>query len=234
MVTLYATVSGGTIDPKHQRSWLTDGRPGRPARATSGTNAWTVTGSGNVNFVAVSNCNLDNGQTIAVSGGVSANLVVNRRGDNICKNPWTSVSLAAVSSLVFSVTANSNPVTIGEVFAGQALELTRGTKPGGRRVKEYHVTSPQGWSSVPGYSPRQNRWRHSFDVTVTKAQYEAIQLWEEQTYNGVKPSVIVPDLEINDCFVVKFLGFDFVKQNPETYDITLNFLEFARIEWNNA
>ena len=232
-MTAYGAVSGGTIATDHQRSWLTDLRPSRPARATSGTNSWTITCSGGqCNFLAAANCRLDSGETIDITGSTTATLTVTKRGDNICKNPWSYFTPAvAAATLNVGVTGNSNEVVIGEFFGGYARELTRGTKPGGRRTKEYRTTTPENWSSIPGYSPRQNRFRKSFDVTVTKAQYEAIQLWEEQTYNGTLPSVIVPDLAVNDCFVVKFLGFEFDKQNPDTYNITLNFLELARKEW---
>lgn len=233
MVTLNASVAG-TTDPAHQAAWLCDGRVNRPVKATSGSPSWTVTAAaGSVNFIAAANTNLDNGETVDVSGGVTGTLTNTRRGDAICKNPWSLISPTVVNPapIVVAVTGNSTDVRFGEFFAGFARELTRGTKPGGDQVKEYRAVQPERWSSIPGYRPKQDRYRKTYDLTVTKTQFDAIVAWEESTYWGTLPSIIVPDVNVNDCFVVQFLGFNFQKQNPDTYDVTLNFLEFPRTQW---
>lgn len=233
MVTLEAAVVG-TVDAAHQANWLCDGRVNRPVKGTSGTTSWSITAaSGSVNFVAAANVNLDDGETIDVSGGVTATLTVDKRADEVRYNPWALITPTVVNPapIVVDVTGNSVDVKMGEFFAGLARELDRGTKPGGERTKEYRAVQPERWSSIPGYRPKQDRYRISWEVTVTKTQFDEIVAWEESTYWGTLPSVIVPDIAVNDCYVVQFLGFSYRKQAPGVYDVTLNFLEFPRTQW---
>jgi hypothetical protein len=233
MVTLFAVVTG-TTDAAHEASWLCDGRPNRPAKATNGSPSWTITcEAGDVNFVAAVNTNLDDQETVNLTGDVVATLTVDKRADETRLNPWALVSpeVTNPSSIVVGVTGNTNAVRFGEFFAGHARELTYGTKPETEQEKEYRVTSADRWSSIPGYDIGQDRYKKSYEVICTAEEFEEIEAWEQSTYRGTRPSVIVPDLDKNDCFAVKFLGFKYRKLNPGWYEVTLNLLEYPRTQW---
>jgi hypothetical protein len=236
MVTLYASVTdvGAVTDAMHQATWLCDGRPNRPVKATSGTASWTVTcNPGNVNFVAAANTNLDAAETVSVSGGVTATLTSAVRGDQTRLNPWALVTpeVSNPTSIVVAVSGNSAAIRFGEFFAGKARELFYGTKPDADQEKEYRVLGAENWSSVPGYDIKQDRYRKSYEVVANVDQFEEIELWEQSTYRGTRPSVIVPDVDKNDCYVVKFVRFSYRKINQWWYDVTLDLLEYPRTQW---
>jgi hypothetical protein len=130
-----------------------------------------------------------------------------------------------------SVSGNSADIRFGEFFAGRARELTYGTKPGADQAKEYRVIMPDRWSSVPGYDVRQDRYRKSYDIICNAAEFAEVETWEQSTYRGTRPSVIIPDVDKNDCFVVKFMSFTYRKLNPGWYEVTLDLLEYPRTQW---
>ena len=233
MVTLYAVVSGASIDSAHQNAWLCDGRPNRPVLGTSGTASWTITPTaGSVNFVAAANTNVDPGGVINVSGGVTASLVSSVRADFIRHNPWKVITpVSSPGNITVGVTGNSSNIRLGEFFAGNARQLTYGTKPGADQEKEYRVVMPDRWSSVPGYDVKQDRYRKNYEIICNLTEFAEVEAWEQSTYRGTRPSVIVPDVDRNDCFVVKFMSFSYRKLNPGWYEVTLNLLEYPRTQW---
>jgi hypothetical protein len=238
MPTLNQPVTGGPTDTTglqpHSPNWLTDGRPGRPTRGTSGSADWIITCAlpGSVNFLVAVNTNLDAGLPISVTGDVTGSLLSSRRSDGIGHNPWELVTLTPnVGSLHVIIAGNTNTIVFGEFFAGLARTLRRGTQPGGNQQKEYRVVRPNMWSSVPGYDVEQDRWWKSYSVIVDHAEFRAIQEWEESTHRGLLPSIIVPDTRVNDAFAVKFLGFEYFKNGPEEYHVTLRFIEYPRKRW---
>ncbi len=233
MVMAYAAVTGGPTDSAHQAAWLTDLRPNRPVLSTTGSPAWSVPVSGGpVNFVCAANTNLDDGQDIDLSDDVTATLTVQRRADQTTYHPWAVIpEVASPSNINVGIVGNSQAVRFGEFFAGYARTIASGSKPGVDKVKEYRVTQPGSWSSVPRYDIGQDRWRWAIEISVTAAERLEIQAWEESTYRGTLPSVVVDDVDINDCKVVQFLGFSERKLNPNRYELTLSVLEYARTRW---
>lgn len=234
MVTLASVVSGGPTDTMHQAGWLCDGRPNRPVKATSGTASWTITPvAGVVNFVAAANTNLDAGKVIDITGGVTSSLTSTVRGDQTRLNPWAKLGADVTnpSSIVVGVTGNSTDIRFGEFFAGRARELQYGSKPDATQEKEYRVLATDRWSSIPGYDIRQDRYHKVYEIICTAAEFLEVEAWEQSTYRGTRPSVIVPDVDKNDCFIVKFTRFSYRKINPGWYDVTLDLLEYPRTQW---
>lgn len=239
--TLNQPVDGGPTDTSglqpHQPHWLTDGRTGRPVRGTSGSATWRVARNSpslsGVNFLAAANTNLDAGLPITVSGDVGGTLVSSRRGDGVGHNPWTTISLvpAGIEEIFVAISGNTETIVFGEFFAGLARQLRRGTQPGGQRQKDSRFLRTDTWSSLPGYDVKCDRYLQTWQVTVDHGEFRAIQEWEEATQRGLLPSVIVPDTRVNDCFVVRFSGFAYRKQNPHTYEVDLRFIEYPRHKW---
>ena len=59
------TTSAGATDADYTDDWVADGRPGRPAKSTTGTVTWSLTfSSAEVGLVAVCNCILASGAVV--------------------------------------------------------------------------------------------------------------------------------------------------------------------------
>lgn len=232
MFTLYQTVTGAA-DPEFDVAWLCDGRMGRPVKGNSGTETWGITGPAMMcDFVAAFNHNVDDGNTIEVTGDLTASLVSVIRKNGISRNPFKRFDvLASVDSLSVTVTGNSQDVIIGEFIAARCRELGRPISRGGQRTKEAGSVLPDTWSSIPGYSIGQDRNKYALQTILTQAQMDALDEWHDTTDNGTKPSVIVRTPSINQASMVRFVDFSDTKNGPDEFHVTLNLIEFAGTKW---
>jgi hypothetical protein len=231
MFTYGAAVSG-PANADYQPSWLCDGRSGRPVLALNGSPTWTITATAkDVNFVAAINTNIDDGRSITIGDDISVVLTASTRADGISFHPWSPVTETSVSSLTVDISSNTVPVIFGEFVAGFARELGRPIRPGGHRKQEPRVIQPNRWSSIPGYDVQQDRWHFTGDTVLKQSQMDELEEWWFSTHRGTRPSLIVPTPTIQDCLLVAFDGFEYTKQGPNEFNVTLNFTEQARTKW---
>lgn len=231
--TLYGAVSGGA-DTNYLDDWLVDGRPGRPARAASGSQTWTITNTAkNVSIVAICNHNVDAARTITIGGDISASTAGPAlQAHAIPLNPWVSVALTSVSSMTVGVSSNSVPLVIGEVIAGtrRTLErqlLTRPSFTPSYRVLEHASEFDSLMPYDKGLTSRTLQGR----VIVTDSGLADIVAWFDSTRGGARPTLIVPDSTVQDAWVVKFTGFSFEPDKANVNHVELAFEEFPRSRW---
>jgi hypothetical protein len=233
------TASGGTIATDFNRNWLVDGRPGRPAKATTTGMAWTVLPAASVancGLVAVCNHNLDAAIVIAVTGGLAGNITVpTHPADGIPLNPFTLFTPATVSTLTLTASGNSVAVVVGEIYAGRYRTLERQI-----RLESSHAPiDPLEWEgefgSVPPYDAGIAARTLRGTTYVTAAGLADIQAWYESTRRGTRPTLIVPDSLTNDAWLVTFSYRYAPIKAPDgsthLYRVELEFVEVPRTRW---
>lgn len=231
MMTLFGTASGGATAP-YDEDWLVDGRPGRPAKTGTSTPPWVVTGSGAkvVNCVVISNHTIDAGLTIAITGGVTVNLVSPAaRKNGIPVNPWAMVvSPASTNTITVTVSGNAGPIFIGEVIAGTLTELVSGILMGSRIFYVASSELPDGKSSsLLGYSDDVVQRGIECTLIVNVADAAVLEQWWESTKGDTRPSVLIPFDDLNDAWVGHLTEFAMVTVEG-LRQVTFIFIEYPR------
>lgn len=205
---MFAPVSGDALDANFERSYLTDGLPGFPVKKTGGSLALTVTPSAalDVDVIAVCHHDIREAATIALSGsgGFASSIVTAAYGkDNIPKNLFRLLPAPVnLSSLAIAVTGNTDPVTIGELYAGRShafdvvLAAGRLFDPG--EPFEWEGEIPSLAPNDPGYSKLR---RLAGELILDDEDYAELQAWDESTLSGTRPSLVIPDDTVNDAWL---------------------------------
>lgn len=234
MMTLYGTVSGGAATG-YDDDWLVDGRIGRPAKTTTSTPPWVITGSGakTVNAVVVANHNIDADKTIAITGGVSVNLTgPAARGNGIPVNPWALVqSPASTNTITVTINSNSVAIVIGEVLAGTMSDVDKGLLMGA--TTEYLAGGDRPYShlsSLPGYDDGVAQRAISGTVIGPQATADALVSWWEATRADTRPSVLIPYEGLNDAWVGHLTNFR-DQTVSGLWRLTFTFVESPRSRW---
>lgn len=228
------TVSGGAAST-YDDDWLVDGR-GRPAKASSGTIAWTITPSvtGEVGLVVVHSHNIEPTIPIAISGSVSASMSgPAARSNGIPVNPHGSPTPASTSSLVVTVTGNSAAVTIGEVLAGKKRTLAGGWLIDTFKwwYLEVGIIQPQNpVGSIPPFDRRLVARALSGDFYFSEAEKPDVEAWFEGSRNNSRPGVIIPFDSVQDAWVGTLISAEFHPVAQE-YIGSVEFHEWVRKGW---
>ncbi len=234
------TTSAGTTDSTFTDDWLTDGRPGRPAKATGTSVTWAITvPSGVLSLVVIHNHNLT--VTPTISGTISPSMGTILTGtDGITFNPWGTATEATGTSVIVAVSSNGANVTIGEVLSGKVRETSRGLQIG-RFTMGYLDTFKVGRRSRSGSVPERDlgfaaRWLKA-TLRCTATDVAMVQAWWEASRNGTRPSVIIPFPDLNDAWVVQwaedpiFTPLKHISTSASLYDVQLSFEEEPRRRW---
>jgi len=230
-------VSGGAASG-FSDDWLVDGVVNKPAKATTGTQTWTVTPlvAGTVDFIAVANHNIDAARTITIGGDVSATLAgPAARANGINVNPWAQVSsVAGVDNITIGVSGNSSALTIGEFFAGKLRESSYGMRVRTPFTPSYsgirHETD--GGTALIYELPFVRRGI-STSMGADDSDLEQFLAWFEAARANTRPSVIIPFDDQQDAWVVEFLRLTYEpilyqSSSSATYMVTMEFAEFPR------
>ncbi len=229
------TTTVGATDSGYTDDWLVDDRPGRPARADSGTVTWSIAAaSGSISGVAICNHNIEAARTITLGGGLSATgSGPTARKDGIPRNAWIPISPTATGVTGFTVGIASNPadVIIGEVVAGLMQTfpggglLAAGLGGASRRLGA-GPTAP----SVPGYDSGEAArvWRGA--VLATYAELDTVIGWFEAQRNESRYSLFIPDDTANDAALV-YLDEPEWAYEGSRYRVSLNLREIPRVRW---
>lgn len=230
---LNGTVSGGA-ETSYQDEWLVDGRPGRPAKATSGTITWTVAGSAqSVSLVALCNHNTDASRTITVGGDISTTMTgpaAQPNGVNL--NPWATVNATSCTSVTVGVSSNSAAWTVGEFVAGLKRTLERNIAPRPEfRVSHATVTHDAEFNSLLPYNKGIATRRLSGEVILSDTGLAAVRAWWESTKGNSRISLIVPDSSVQDAWLVNFSEFTWEPYSYNVNFVSLAFDEIPRSAW---
>lgn len=233
MFTLDGTVTGGA-DTNYQDEWLVDGRPGRPVRGTSGTVSWTITNpSKTCSLAAVCNHNVDASRSITLSGGLSMTLTGPAlQANSIPLNPWGTVSESSISTQTIAISSNSVPVVIGEFVVGKKRSLERTLRVKPTFSQRYLVTSHEAeFDSLMPYDKAIVARELTGEVIVTDAGLADIQAWVDSTRGGSKLTLIVPDADVQDAWLVTITEFSYQPDANNVNFVSLGFREFPRSRW---
>lgn len=233
--SLGATVatSSGTTDTDYTDDWIVDGRPGRPARATSGSVAWTLSASsGEVGLIAVCNSNIS--VNTVISGGVSATVSAGALGANgIRRNGFATVTPANITTLVATITSNPSDVILGELVAAKYRTLARGpvTTEASIAFNDFRLDPGAEFSSVMPYDRGLVARKLTGSNVYNAADLAILQGWWEAQKSGSLPSLIVPDSAVNDAWIVTWTKFSYAQEAPVLWRVEFEFVEYPRSRW---
>lgn len=221
----------GAVETGYNANWLVDGQPGRPTRVASADASYDVTipGGRDVNFVGLTNHNIDNGKVITLGGDVSGSIT----STGPLKNPYHFIdpTVENAGSVTLALTGNSQDVIIGEALIGFARELERPVKPGARR-RFPTANEPRGglYNSLTAYDYGVRPRTFECQTVLTRDGLDAVQLWYDETDDQTKFSVIVLDPSVNEFWCVLFKNWEYTRRGPDIFDAFMTFEE-KRLKW---
>jgi hypothetical protein len=227
-------VSGGT-ETSYDEDWLVDGRPGRPARAATGSETWTIVGTAAaVGIVAVCNHNIDAAKTITMGGDLSTTLTGPAVPSNgIRLNPWVSFTeVAGVDSVTIDIASNTNAIIIGELVMGKRRTLERSLSPRPSFGQKYQtVDIDSEFDSLMPYDKGVIARTLSGSVVLTDSGLADVQAWVDSTKGGSLPTLIVPLSTVQDAWLVKITEFSYQPSSKNRNEVSLAFQEYPRSRW---
>lgn len=196
------SVSGATSSDEHSLDWLVDDRGLFPLHVDGNSASLTVTNSSHtVSVVAIHNHRIDG--DIAVSGGIAGTLTAAAaQADGIFLNPFLRVTPAAITSLSISISGNDEDVVIGELIAGELIEMPMPMWSTEEFTDEdYSDESYPG--SLIGITPypedaEARTWRGT-QLYTTEQRDLLLQCRKAQRGYAI-PTLIIPDLSVNDAW----------------------------------
>ncbi len=231
-VTLFGGVSA-TVDADYLDDWLCDGRPGRPARGTSGTLAATLSfTAGNVNLVAICHHNLT--VNVTLGGGLTGTITASATQQNgIPLNVFTSLTVASVSGFTIAA-SNAVPWVVGEVIAGEATSLTLPLYTSDSlEDNDYARSIEMDLSSIPPYDPglKSRQWSCTWPV-LTSAELTGLIDARDAQRGNTRPTLIVRLTSVNDAMYGFITGLSYQpSQVPNRYEVSMTFSEIPRVRW---
>jgi len=230
-----ASATAAGTDTDYQASWAIDTRPGRPYRSNATTFSLQLQATcGEVGMVVVANHNLDLGKLITIFS-TSFMVSTEARPDGIPLNPFILRTPANTTSLTIASTSSANAANpvVGEVIAGKYRTLTRGLKLEDAAFEHLmFAADPQSeFASIPPFDKGLAQRTLTGSQTVSSSEFDDLRGWYEAQHGWTKPSVIVPDANVNDAWIVTVKNFRYRKVDASLYDVHLEFQEYPRSRW---
>lgn len=230
---MFAPVSGSSVDSGYLQSWLTDGRPGYPVRVT-GTLNLTVTPAvaTSVDVIALCTHNIRQAATVTLGGSLSGGITTAAMPpDNIPLNIYRRLtSPVSVTTIVLGVSGNTDPIVIGELYAGLSYKFPITFRHG----LLVDPGQPFAWEGPftlmapydPGVAvPR----RLKGELLLTTAELAELTAWYQSTRNGTRPSLIIPDDAVNDAWLAVFQYT--VTTDGANHIVSIEIAELPRVRW---
>lgn len=225
---LYAPVSG-SVDADYVNTWLTDGRPGFPAKYT-GTLALTVTPAApqSVDVICLHHHNVRAAAVVTLGGSLSGGITtVAPFSDAIFPNVFRLLTTpVSVTSLVLGVSGNTDPV-VTSLYAGLSTEISADFGHG----RSFDPGKPFPWESTMApyddgmAAPR----RLSGAWLPTDAEYAALIACTQAMRNGTRPALVIPDDTVNDAWLCTFQWTEALVGG--NHMVTIEIVEIPRIRW---
>lgn len=239
--SLGKTVTFPTLQTTYTLGWATDGVPGNPVKGTTTGGVITLAGAaGMVDTLVMVNHNLGSPATVVVTGDISTTITVpTMRPNGIPFGIFKKVaSPVSVSSLVFTIASNAANIIIGEIYAGLAEEWDLLSNDNQFVYNVYPLSQPDEseMSSVAPYAGGREGRVLTGTNFADATELTFMQDWLAATYEGTRPSVIIPNPAINDAWSVK-LGMALThsqKRGDPDYlheGVSVSFTEHIRSRW---
>lgn len=228
----------GTVDADFDPEALTNGFPHLPVKRTGTLSLAVATGSPavEVGVVAAMNHTVDAARPIVLTGDLSLSLTPDVwRRDGFSKSPFHILtSPQPVTGFTVTVTGNSVPVVIAELWAGECVQLENELfiQP------DIDTAEPFPWESqMPPYDDGTEARRLAADTVVSDVGLAQIEGWYESTHRGTLPSLFIPDSYVNDAWLVRFkrkvtpVIIDAGDPSRSVHFVRFEFLECERTRW---
>lgn len=225
------TTSAGATDSDYIDDWVADGRPGRPAKSTTGTVTWSLTfSSAEVGLVAICNCNSDVNVTIGgtVSGTVTAGAL---QPNGIRLNGFQTFTPASGTTLTVAVSGAASAVTLGEVMAGKYRTLTAPRFDSTLSENDFGLSAEAEFASIHPFDRGLVARTLKGSQLYTTADRDLILAWQRAQRANSRPSLIVPDSTVNDAWVVLLSPIEYTQVGPGLWEVELEFQEYPRSRW---
>lgn len=230
---LFAPVTGD-VDATYSPSWLTNGNPAYPVRLSDGDLALAVAPAVAVSadVFAIHHHNIPQAATVSLSGDITSTIPTAAwRADDIPLNWFRRLTTpVSVDSITVTVTSNPSASIVGGFYAGLSYQFTDDLLIG----RSFDPGLPFLWESeyslIPPYDPGIARPRRlSGSMIMGDEDYAELQAWDLSTRNGTRPSLIIPDDDVNDAWLALF-------SYRETFDtawhyVTIEIAEIPRVRW---
>ena len=230
IVGAVSTASG--LDATYSQAWLTDGRPGYPVRKTSGDLSASIAlaASTAIDVLAITHHSVREAATITIGGDISTTIpTAALPADGI---PLNFVRLLETpidaEDLTLAVTGNTDPIIIGEFYAGLSTEILlgfrhgRGSSPGAPAPweGEYGVLPPY---DAGVSTPRSLHGDFLFDPT----EYADFLNSELGQCGGSKAVLVLPDDDVNDAWLAQIT----ITETTDGYNhfVTVDIVEIRRM-----
>lgn len=239
----------GTVDDDYEAQWLCDLRPNRPVRAAAGSPASLSLAltcpAGEVGILVVGQHNLI--VPVTIGGDVTATITpeATRPPNDIPLNPFALVDPAVtVDALTFDVDGNDETPVIGEFIAGTVREVTP-VRIEDAQFEELDFAEPRAMAAMflPPYDEGLEGRTLKGTQIYTSADLAILRGWWQAQRAGTKPSVLIPNPDVNDAWLVQFQGLQYrplVQPSPIAgspasdqglWLVTLTFVEYPRSRW---
>jgi hypothetical protein len=228
-----APVTAGTVDTTYQREWLTDGSPGFPVRKTGGSLSLTITPAAAVScdVFAVCHHKVKQAATISLSGSVTNTIPTAAwPADDIPRNWYRRLTTpVSVASLGVAVTGNTDPVIIGEFYAGLSftfeIDFGHGRTFDPQRPFEWEGEFASLAPYDPGLAlPRRLRG----ELALEPSEYADLEAAYLSQRNGSRPVLIIPNDTVNDAWLAQF---SFQESFSAYSTVTMEIVEIPRTRW---
>lgn len=234
MYAVGGTVTGGA-DTNYLDEWLVDGRPGRPVRAATGSETWTIVGTAAaVGIAALGNHNVDAGRMITLGGDISATMTGPTLPPNgIPLNPWvTFTEVAGVDEVTVDIASNTVPIVVGEFVCGKRRTLERNLAVRPAFKASYQTVRHEAeFNSLMPYDKGIVSRTLSGTVVLSDTGLADVQAWWDATRGNTKPSLIIPNSNVQDAWLVEFTEFSYEPASKNVNHVSLTFTEYPRSRW---
>lgn len=166
-----------------------------PWKATSGTATLTVTlsGSKNVDYVALIGTNADDGKTITVGGLTGVTLTGDRDASGRPVDlVYVLSATQATSAVTFAISGNSANWSVARVVVGTSSSLPNFLDGFQMEYVRPQYTDENDFGHEIRYDLGVTYWKGSGDLILTSAQMATLSAWYESTLNGLYPTTFFP------------------------------------------
>jgi len=227
----------GSVAADYTAGWLCDRRPGRPVRGPiGGSLSLTVTNPAKTCDAAViANSNLS---VAAVLGGdITLSLTPVTPENGIPLNKWGTFSPVSVDTVTLTVTTNPVDAIIGELYVGKIRSLARNLQRSQNvwQFETYAIRPGAEFGSVQPYDKGLEGRRLNGANLYSPTEFDDMLAWFRSCRDGSRPTIIMPDGDVDDAWIVNFTAFEWRRAPMSSgeiwYEVGMAFEELPRSRW---
>lgn len=231
--SIIGAASVGSVDADFTDDWLTDGRPGYPVMKTGGSLSFTITllAALTLDVIAVCRHAIRAAATITLGGDLSSTIATATYPKDLIPYNWYRrlANPISVSSFTLAVTGNTDPVVIGELYAGRSHTFDVNNFRHGLMIDP---GEPFAWEGdMAPYDDRLSKPRRLVgEFLLSASEYADLIAWDLSTRSGSIPSLIIPDDSVNDVWLVQF-RYRVSGTDGGNFIVAFEMVEIQRTRW---